>query len=445
MGRDTDFIDMLSQSFGRTVEAEGTVNFNNEINKRLKEAYDVAKVRGTTSRFIEVSKDAPTKRGREAYRMMPPAARQDLKRIWGEAAYVDSSLFDTIYGYRKASIANVLRRNTEDDDRSMWVKELGRALTLNYKLEKPLVQAVLHGEKFLTEVSQTIKDLIVIRGLRVMMGNMLSNTVQLVLQEDMPLRTAIKYQIEGITEARRYQSAQSKIRRLEFEKDIEPEARKVQVIQSRIVELQEELAKNPARHLVDHGLLTAIVEDVEEDTNPFGYMNKLQNKVSGFTNQLPKGARSATSALLVNKDSEVYRSLYMFTQLGDFSSRYAALKYRTETKGEVTANDIDDVVDAFVNYDLPANKYLQYLGDVGQLWFFKYFFRIQNVIIRNTIRNPRRVFELVALTHLTGANISTYFDAFFLFNSITNKLGFFQYAEMGVDSLPVVQVYDFLT
>ena len=445
LGRDTDFIDMLSQSFGRTVEAEGTVNFNNEINKRLKEAYDVAKVRGTTSRFIEVSKDAPTKRGREAYRMMPPAARQDLKRIWGEAAYVDSSLFDTIYGYRKASIANVLRRNTEDDDRSMWVKELGRALTLNYKLEKPLVQAVLHGEKFLTEVSQTIKDLIVIRGLRVMMGNMLSNTVQLVLQEDMPLRTAIKYQIEGITEARRYQSAQSKIRRLEFEKDIEPDARKVQVIQSRIVELQEELAKNPARHLVDHGLLTAIVEDVEEDTNPFGYMNKLQNKVSGFTNQLPKGARSATSALLVNKDSEVYRSLYMFTQLGDFSSRYAALKYRTETKGEVTANDIDDVVDAFVNYDLPANKYLQYLGDVGQLWFFKYFFRIQNVIIRNTIRNPRRVFELVALTHLTGANISTYFDAFFLFNSITNKLGFFQYAEMGVDSLPVVQVYDFLT
>ena len=445
LGRDTNFIDILSQSFGRTVEAEGTVNFNNEINKRLKEAYDVAKVRGTTSRFIEVSKDAPTKRGREAYRMMPPEARADLKRIWGEAAFVDSALFDTVYGYRKASIANVLRKHTEDDDRSMWVKELGRALTLNYKLEKPLIQAVLHGEKFMTEVSQTIKDLIVIRGLRVMMGNMLSNTVQLVLQEDMPLRTAIKYQIEGITEARRYQSAQSKIRRLEFEKDIEPDARKVQVIESRIVELQEELAKNPARHLVDHGLLTAIVEDVEEDTNPFGYMNKLQNKVSGMTNRLPKSARSATNALLVNKDSEVYRSLYMFTQLGDFSSRYAALKYRTDKKGEVTADDIDDVVDAFVNYDLPANKYLQYLGDVGQLWFFKYFFRIQNVIIRNTIRNPRRVFELLALTHITGANISTYFDAFFLFNSITNKLGFFQYAEMGVDSLPIVQVYDFAT
>lgn len=445
LGRDTNFIDILSQSFGRTVEAEGTVNFNNEINKRLKEAWDVAKVRGTTSRFIEVSKDAPTKRGREAYRMMPPAARADLRRIWGDAAYVDSALFDTVYGYRKASISNVLRKNTEDDTRSMWVKQLGRALTLNYKLEKPMVQAVLYGEKFLTEVSHTIKDLIVIRGLRVMLGNMMSNTVQLVLQEDMPLRTAIKYQIEGITEARRYQEAQSKIRRLEFEKDIEPDGRKAQVIASRIVELQEELAKNPARHLIDHGLLTAIVEDVEEDTNPFSYMNKMQNKVSGLTNRLPKGARSATNALLVNKDSEVYRSLYMFTQLGDFSSRYAALKYRTEANGEVTANDIDEVVDAFVNYDLPANKYLQYLGDVGQLWFFKYFFRIQNVIIRNTIRNPRRVFELVALTNITGVDISTYFDAFFLFNSITNKLGFFQYAEMGVESLPVVQVYDFAT
>ncbi|CAL9957076.1 virion RNA polymerase [Vibrio phage D518] len=444
LGRDKRFSEVLPASMGRTVEATHSDDFNKKVNMALKESYAAEVARGTdTTSFVEISATAPTKRGREAYRMMPPAAREHLKTIWGEKAFIHSSLMDVVYGYRKASLANVFRKNSESPK---WAKQLGKMVTNNYKYESSFVDATLIVEKGLGELSSFIKDLIVVRGMQVMLGNMLSNTVQLVLQEDMGLTDAIKLQVEGMRHAKTYQLQRSKARRLSFQEKIEQSPEKKQQIRSRIAEIEEELAKNPARELIDAGLLTAIVEDIDSGSNPFSYTSTMSSYVSGVTSKLPKGAKFLAENAAVSQDSSVYEALYMFTQLGDFSSRYAVAKHREKLKGEpLNEKDIDEIVDAFVNYDLPSNKYLQYMGDIGQMWFFKYFFRIQQVIIRNSIKNPRRVFDFVAMSHLTGLNISTYFDAFFLFNSITNKLGFQNYAEMGIESIPVVQVYDFAT
>lgn len=444
LGRDKRFSEVLPASMGRTVEATHSDDFNKKVNAALKASYDAEVARGTDSAsFIEISASAPTKRGREAYRMMPPAAREHLKTIWGEKAFIHSSLMDTVYGYRKASLANVFRKNSESPK---WAKQLGKMVTNNYKYESGFVDATLIVEKGLGELSSFIKDLIVVRGMQVMFGNMLSNTVQLVLQEDMGLTDAVKLQVEGMRHAKTYQQQRSKVRRLVFQEKIEQSPEKKVAIKTRIAEIEEELAKNPARELIDAGLLTAIVEDIDSGSNPFSYTSEMSSYVSGVAAKLPKGAKYVIENAAVSQDSSVYEALYMFTQLGDFSSRYAVAKHREKLKGEpLNEKDIDEIVDAFVNYDLPSNKYLQYMGDIGQMWFFKYFFRIQQVIIRNSIKNPRRVFDFVAMSHLTGLNISTYFDAFFLFNSITNKLGFQNYAEMGIDSIPVVQVYDFVT
>ncbi|CAM0054450.1 virion RNA polymerase [Vibrio phage K479] len=444
LGRDKRFSEVLPASMGRTVEATHSDDFNKKVNAALKASYDAEVARGTDSAsFIEISATAPTKRGREAYRMMPPAARAHLQTIWGEKAFIHSSLMDTVYGYRKASLANVFRKNSESPK---WAKQLGKMVTNNYKYESGFVDATLIVEKGLGELSSFIKDLIVVRGMQVMFGNMLSNTVQLVLQEDMGLTDAVKLQVEGMRHAKTYQQQRSKVRRLVFQEKIEQSPEKKRAIKTRIAEIEEELAKNPARELIDAGLLTAIVEDIDSGSNPFSYTSEMSSYVSGVAAKLPKGAKYVIENAAVSQDSSVYEALYMFTQLGDFSSRYAVAKHREKLKGEpLNEKDIDEIVDAFVNYDLPSNKYLQYMGDIGQMWFFKYFFRIQQVIIRNSIKNPRRVFDFVAMSHLTGLNISTYFDAFFLFNSITNKLGFQNYAEMGIESIPVVQVYDFVT
>lgn len=447
LGRDTRFSENLSSAMGRVVEATYSDAFNKRVNQAVREAYVYDRNRGADlSTYTEISNDAPTKRGREAWRMMPPAAREDMKQIWGDKIYVKNSMMDIVYGYRKASLANVFRKN---EDNFEWVQTVAKALTRNYKYEGQVVSGILKVEKLLGELSGLIKDAIVIRGVNVMLGNIISNTVQLTLQNDMPVTKAIKLQVEGMRNAKAYQLAQSQLRRLELQdsaiEGIPGYERQRANIAARIAELREELERNPAAPLIKEGLLTAIVEDIEVDNNPFGYVNRLGDWVTGVAANLPRSARWVGDVSFVNKDSELYRTLYMYTQLGDFASRYALYKDIQEREGEVDNDNLDRIVDAFVNYDLPSNKYLQYLGDVGQLWFIKYFFRIQNVIVRNTIQNPRRVLDFFAFSAISGIDISTYFDAFFMFNSITNKMGFFNYAELGIESVPVVQVYDFVT
>ena len=75
------------------------------------------------------------------------------------------------------------------------------------------------------------------------------------------------------------------------------------------------------------GLLTAIVEDVEADTNPFSYTNRLGEKFDSVNKKLPESVQWVTGNLLASKRSEWYKTAYQFTQIGDFGSRYAMYKH----------------------------------------------------------------------------------------------------------------------
>ena len=430
---------VLPHMYGRTIEASHSDNYNKLVNDALINTYKQDLAQGNTNDYVQIGKKANTKRGREAWRMLPPKARADLADKWGDLAYVRSSLMDQVFGYRKASLANVLRANS---DSPQWAKSVIKNTLGLFISDKALIRGIVKGEKALTEISSYIKDWIVVRGLEVLIGNILSNTVQLVLEsEGMSIRKAIAYQMEGLKLAKIYQENQSKIRRLEF--DISTSLGDTTAMQNTLAQLRTEQTKNAASVLIDAGLLTAIVEDVEADTNPYNSITKLGDKANSLNNKLPESVQWVTRNLAASKESEWYKTAYQFTQIGDFGARYAMYKNLKE-RNQLTESSLGNVMDSFVNYDLPSNKYLQYLGDVGQVWFLKYFMRIQAVIIKNTINSPRKVMELMATIGTLGVDLPTYYDAFFLFNSITNKLGLMNYAEKGIDSMPVSHVAETL-
>ncbi len=430
---------VLPHMYGRTIEASHSDNYNKLVNDALVNTYKQDLAQGNTNDYVQIGKKANTKRGREAWRMLPPKARADLADKWGDTAYVRSSLMDQVFGYRKASLANVLRANS---DSPQWAKSVIRNTLGLFISDKDLIRGIVKGEKALTEISSYIKDWIVVRGLEVLIGNVLSNTVQLVLEsEGMSVRKAIAYQMEGLKLAKVYQENQTKIRRLEF--DISTSLGDTTAMQNTLAQMRTEQTKNAASVLIDAGLLTAIVEDVEVDTNPYNSITKLGDKANSLNNKLPESVQWVTRNLAASKESEWYKTAYQFTQIGDFGARYAMYKNLKE-RNQITENSLGNVMDSFVNYDLPSNKYLQYLGDVGQVWFLKYFMRIQAVIIKNTVNSPRKVMELMAAIGTLGVDLPTYYDAFFLFNSITNKLGLMNYAEKGIDSMPVSHVAETL-
>jgi len=306
---------------------------------------------------------------------------------------------DQVYGYRKVSLANVLKHNS---DSPKWAQSLIRnTLGLFFK-DPTLIRAISKGEKALHEVVGLTKDMIVVRGLVVMIDNMISNSVQLVLENDnMSIFKAVAYQLEGLKAAKKYQENQSRIRRLKYDIAIAEDPTK---LNHELVKLREEQANNPASTLVDAGLLTAIVEDVEEDNNPFSYANALGEKFNSVNKHMPESVQWVTGNLVASKKSEFHKTAYQFTQIGDFGSRYAMYKHLKE-QGKLTDGSLDTIMDSFVNYDHPSNRYIQYLGDMGLVWFIKYFMRIQMVIIKNTIKAPRKVAELFALSNITGVDI----------------------------------------
>jgi hypothetical protein len=82
----------------------------------------------------------------------------------------------------------------------------------------------------------------------------------------------------------------------------------------------------------------------------------------------------------------------------------------------------------FVNYDVPTHKGIQYLNDMGLLWFTKYYIRIQAVIITLVKENPTSALALLGLNDLVG-NFSDILDSS-MFRKWPGNLG------MGAFELP---------
>ena len=57
---------------------------------------------------------------------------------------------------------------------------------------------------------------------------------------------------------------------------------------------------------------------------------------------------------------------------------------------------------SFVNYDIPTHRAVQYLNDMGFVWFTKYYLRIQAVIAQTVRENPLGVLSLLGLDEMLG-------------------------------------------
>ncbi len=74
-------------------------------------------------------------------------------------------------------------------------------------------------------------------------------------------------------------------------------------------------------------------------------------------------------------------------------------KHLTTRKADVVSKDaaLHQVRQAFVNYDVPTHKGLQYANDMGLIWFTKYYVRIQSVIFQMVRENPLQALALLAV------------------------------------------------
>lgn len=200
-------------------------------------------------------------------------------------------------------------------------------------------------------------------------------------------------------------------------------------MQQRIVQLEDSLARNPVKELIDAGLLPTIVEDVGQEVDEFSYKSKLVRGTEKYTAGLNKHIKAAAKVAYVSHDTQLYKWLSEGTQVSDFLARYTAYQYMTSRTNAPMDHKtaVQFVSDAFVNYDIPTHRSMQYLNDMGIIWFTKYYLRIQKVIMHLFRDNPARALMLGTLDHFF-AGAQTLMDSGFI-HHIGNPLsvGAFKY------------------
>jgi len=282
---------------------------------------------------------------------------------------------------------------------------------------------VSQAEDVWQELVKEIKDFLVIKTGFTLLGNTTSNVSELVWM-GVPLTDIVKNHRVAFNGAISYQRDLHELMKLETMRDIGSNSEVEPDMNARIIELTDALARNPVKKLVDAGMYQTIVEDVDSVDDNYSYKSKLMRKVDSKTQWLPEAVKKTGKFFYMAHDTPLYKLMYQGTHLSDFIARYTLYEHMiNRKKNPLTEKEaIQLSVEAFVNYDIPTHRFIQYMNDMGILWFTKYYMRIQKVIMFLMRDNPGRTLA-VGLFANFFAGFTTLIESGFWNKLDTNPLG----------------------
>jgi hypothetical protein len=387
---------------------------NQKVVDATKQEYDEGYTKSPDS-YIKIGPNSTDPAMRQIWAMLPDDTRNYVRKVWGrDGMTVRKDSVDVLFGFRKFSLADMFRRDGSENNRIQnflvnmfegFLAGYARRQGMNQedaeRFSKRAAVLVTRGERAWQEVEKEIKDIMVIKSFTVMWGNIRSN-LSLLLMAGVPFRDLARHHLVALKGAMAYQNDRAELAQLKVQKTAGVVTGTD--INNRIARLEDAIARNPVRELIDAGLMPTIVEDVENDNDPYSYKSQLTRKVEGITSKLHPAVLGAAKQIYMTHDTKTYQTLNRITQLSDFVARYALYQHLTSKKDDPMTHDeaIQRASDSFVNYDIPMPRSLQYMNDMGLTRFTKYFLRIQKVL-RNLIReNSGRVLMDVAIGEYFG-------------------------------------------
>ena len=408
--RDDRFDLVLGNMYGSIKDKVSSKDVNRQVVKLAYEDYKEG-FSDDPDGFVTIDVNSPDPRYQELYQLLPEDMRRDMKEIWGSRQIVvRRELVDLIFGYRKASIANLFKDNNLQSLRS--VNKL-----LNHTF-------VRQTEAIWQEIVQQAKVNIVIRNPIVLLGNFISNAA-ISWVKGMPHTYMAKNQALALRELTNYQRDLSERdlieRKLKLFKLTTDQRNTLEV---KLARLNDDLTNNPIRDLIDEGIFQSITEDIDDVASIHTYQDRLLRKFSGVINRTPEFLKKTYAQANMNEDTTAFKALMKATQYSDFIARFALHKYNTEVKKISKEESLKDIVETFVNYDIPTSKQLQYLNDIGLFMFSKFLFRIQKVIFKIIKEHPAKTLALLVLQNAFG-NISDVMDSNLITGSLVGRVHLF--------------------
>ena len=413
--KDDRFDVIMGKMYGSIVDKANTVEVNRNVLKLAREDY-IEGFAEDPAGFVKIGEDSKDERYKEIYNMMPDQMKKDLKAIWGENnMVVREELVDLIFGYRKYSL----------EEFKLFGKEAGKhTAQLINGIASTFFNINNFSGKFgqtLQEVVSVAKDNIVIKSGVVLLGNINSNNLLLYVK-GVPLSDIVKQQSlalralnDFMTEVKEKNGLERRLKTY----DLSPGQRKS--MEAEVAQLKDNIKNNPVKELVDEGIFQSITEDVNVDESIYGQKEQLLRKAQPIIDKIPGLGIDSYKQVYMTHDTAAYKLLLRGTQYSDFIARYALYQHNINTNKMPKDEALADIIETFVNYDIPTGREMQYINDVGLLMFTKFLFRIQKVIFKNFKEKPATSLAVYSLQEMFG-DVSDIADSNLITSSIIGRL-----------------------
>lgn len=403
--RDSSFDDVMGIMMSNLAVKDDMRKQNTDLVKVLKKMYD--EDTANRDQYVLIGKRSSNPEYREIFRMLPRDMQEEIKALGlQDGMFVRKDVIDLLFGYHKYTLANLWK--LDKSERKLYQQMFTGFVEMIFG--KKAAMRVRQGEELMQALAKTVKDIIVIKSGMVTLGNMLSNVVLLKMM-GVPLKDIIKGHKDSYAAMRKYKKQNQELEQVRIKlasSNLTNNQRTV--YESRMLELEDDMAANPVVDMIDQGLLSTIVEDIDTEVEEYKLRQKVkrkaaeagwEEKLEDATNRIPKGLRDVAKEALVMQGSNLYDFLSEAAQFSDFGARYVLYKNKVE-KGMTPEEAAGYVMDIFIDYDLPTHKGIQYLNDMGMLMFSKYLLRVQRIIAKTFLENPARATMIMLLQNWLG-------------------------------------------
>lgn len=347
--------------------------------------------------YLEVGPTSADPQLREIYRMLPEHTKQAIRKVWGrEGMKVRRDLIDLNFGYRKLSAADAWDKDHKNimDQLVVMVAEAiwGGKAPLRVRQVEDVWQVLV----------QWTKSNLVVKSFSTLLGNFRSNVSQLLLMGVSPAEI-IKHHRVALKGALAYRKDTAELFSLKHQLQTGYVRGSRNDLERQILKLEDAIARNPVRPLIEAGLMPTIVEDVAADDDIHSFKSKVVRNVDKVTKHLNPHVVGVGKFMLMTADSAPFKTLSYMTQISDFLARYTLYQAKTNGSSPMEKDEaIQLASDAFINYDIPTHRTVQYLNDTGFLMFTKYYMRIQKMLLRMYKDNPAMALAMVGAEMYLG-------------------------------------------
>lgn len=341
------------------------------------------------------------------YSIMPEYMKDSIESFADKQKhplYVRKTQYNLLFGYHNFTIGKF--NFTEEQIQACENKIQRLFMRFTSKLfEQPgLGKIAVTSEKGIQMLTQFAKDNIIIRNLAVPVGNMMSNIITLWLSGINPVK-AISHSIMGLKNYIDYYEYQAKIAQADRKlKYLPVNSTQKKYLKTRRAEWVQKINDNPITEYLQKVGDNTLVEDfTPEDMHSMNPVRQVFNWIAGDTGDKVienNNVRLMVNMAMAGKGTVMHKLMSTLTTASDVVSKWAMYEHLKQTKykfGKDRAKNIEldnkaliEANEAFILYDLPTNKYVQYANDMGIFVFSKFFLRIQKVILRTFKEHPAR-------------------------------------------------------